>query len=258
MKAHRLARYFPILEGEEFALLVKDIEEHGQLEPIVMVQGEILDGVNRYRACEQLGIDSIVEEYRGADPLSYVISLNIRRRHMDTSQRAMLATEMLPEFEKSIAEGKEERKDSSGQFTPLRSKDRSGYDREKESARGKAAKEFGVSGPTIQRAKRIKEAAPEKVDAIIRGEEKVTTVDAEIRKAKGAELAAKDKDRADEKERHLRPEWVKRYLEANKVYKNELRRAINCKQAGVYAPEDMQFVINRHEETIELFRDLEE
>lgn len=51
----------------------------------------------------------MTEEYNGDDPLSYVVSINIRRRHMDTSQRAMLATEMLPEFE---AEAKERLRES--------------------------------------------------------------------------------------------------------------------------------------------------
>ena len=103
MEAHRLAKYFPLLEGDEFNLLVEDIRKNGQLEPIVTVDGEILDGLNRYRACQEIGIEPVTEEYTGDDPLGYVVSLNVRRRHMDTSQRAMLATEMLPEFEAQAA-----------------------------------------------------------------------------------------------------------------------------------------------------------
>lgn len=184
MKIHRLAKYFPILEGEEFDLLVEDIKKNGQLEPIVTVGGEILDGVNRHRACKQLGIEPITEEYAGDDPLGYVISLNIRRRHMDTSQRAMLATEMLPEFERKA----KERIAESNRTRPGRSEDQPDSTwRDKHSARDDAAKVFGVSGPTVQRAKRIKEEAPEKVDDIIKGKTTVGAVDEELRQAKEKE-----------------------------------------------------------------------
>lgn len=41
MKAHKLAKYFPILEGDEFKMLVEDIRKNGQLNPIVTYKGEI-------------------------------------------------------------------------------------------------------------------------------------------------------------------------------------------------------------------------
>lgn len=178
MKIHRLAKYFPVLEGEEFDLLVEDIKKNGQQEPIVLYQGEILDGVNRFTACEKLGIVPITKEYKGSDPLAYVISENIRRRHMDASQRAMLAQEMLPEFEKEATEriAKSNQRGVEGRRS-VGSQDPTDEHR----ARDDAALHFGVSGPTIQRAKRIKREAPEKVDAIISGKTTVAAVDKELR-----------------------------------------------------------------------------
>lgn len=70
MKVHKYAKYFPILENEEFDLLVEDIKKNGQLEPIIMIGDEILDGVNRYRACKELEIESITEQYKGDDPFT--------------------------------------------------------------------------------------------------------------------------------------------------------------------------------------------
>lgn len=183
MKIHRLAKYFPVLEGEEFDLLVEDIKKNGQRETIKIIGDEILDGVNRYRACRKLDIEPRFEDVSAEDPLAYVVSENIRRRHMTESQKAMLATEMLPEFEEQAKERMRTSKPGGGRETTR-------TDGRKELARDDAAKHFGVSGPSVQRAKRIKEKAPEKVADIIKGTLTVTGVDKEIRQA---EYAAKMK-----------------------------------------------------------------
>jgi hypothetical protein len=91
MKPHPLSEIFPAMEGTEYAALVADIEAHGQIQPLVMYQGKILDGRNRARACEKLGIKPKTTDYRGTDPLGYVLSLNLSRRHLSESQRAMVA-----------------------------------------------------------------------------------------------------------------------------------------------------------------------
>ncbi len=178
MKIHKLAKYFPLLEGEEFDALVEDIKQHGQLEPIVTVNDEILDGVNRYNACIFLGTECLIKAYDGDDPLSYVISLNVRRRHMTESQRAMLATEMLPEFERKYGESKAEKVSHFRQTGEVEVNRAQPQPRQATDA---VAEEFGVSGPSVRRAKRIKEQAPDKVDDIVQGKTSVSAVDEELR-----------------------------------------------------------------------------
>ena len=95
MNYHSAAELFPLIEGEDFERLVADIDTNGQREAIVVLPtGEILDGRNRYRACDRLRIKPIIRVYACDTPLAYVISLNLHRRHLNESQRAMVASKL--------------------------------------------------------------------------------------------------------------------------------------------------------------------
>lgn len=108
---HPLANIFPLIEGADFEDLVRDIAQHGLREPIVLLDGKILDGRNRYRACvaarvlpeslDNLTVNQLkhIKHFvpLGApdpswdDLVSFVLSKNLRRRHLDESQRSMAA-----------------------------------------------------------------------------------------------------------------------------------------------------------------------
>jgi N6-adenosine-specific RNA methylase IME4 len=94
VKFHALAELFPLLDGREFDELVADIATNGLREPVWLYQDAVLDGRNRWRACAQLGIAAATCTYTGDDPLAFVISLNLRRRHLTEGQRAMVAAEI--------------------------------------------------------------------------------------------------------------------------------------------------------------------
>jgi DNA methylase len=92
---HPIANVFPLIEGREFDELVQDIRAHGMREAIVLhTDGRILDGRNRYRASIQAGCDATFTTYQGPDPVAFVVSLNLRRRHLNESQRAMVAAKI--------------------------------------------------------------------------------------------------------------------------------------------------------------------
>ena len=94
LQPHPFADMFPMMKGEDFDALVASIEEDGLEEPIIKYKGKILDGRNRYAACTQAGVDPEFDEYKGDDPLEFVLRKNLHRRQLQTSQRAMIAAKM--------------------------------------------------------------------------------------------------------------------------------------------------------------------
>jgi hypothetical protein len=100
-KVHPAADLFPMLDDDALTALSVDIKEHGQLEPIWMIEGMILDGRNRLVACRRAGVEPRFAEWKqqaNTSPVSTVISLNLHRRHLSASQRAAIAVDMEPLF----------------------------------------------------------------------------------------------------------------------------------------------------------------
>ncbi|MEA1884924.1 MAG: MT-A70 family methyltransferase [Thermotogota bacterium] len=91
MEFHEIADIFPMMEEKELMLLAEDIKENGLFESIYLYDGKILDGRNRYKACKKAGVEPKFERYAKNDPLGFVISLNLKRRHLNESQRSMIA-----------------------------------------------------------------------------------------------------------------------------------------------------------------------
>lgn len=169
---HELSSYLPLLEGEEFDALVEDIRQFGQIEPVVLYEGKILDGRNRYRACKQIGIELEVREWKpseatGMTPLQFVISENIMRRHLNTAQRGEIGLLLLEEEEKLAQERQKElaklkKRDEEGKFIDIE-EDNLPLDTEKFGEKGRSAIKVGkkvkISDKSLSRAKKIKEIA---------------------------------------------------------------------------------------------------
>lgn len=104
MKFHDASGYLPWIPETEFTELVEDIRQNGLIEAIKLFDGKILDGRNRYKACQQLGIDPRYVTLKNIDPYLYVASVNLKRRNLTNPQRFLINLEL---HEKSVAWQKE-------------------------------------------------------------------------------------------------------------------------------------------------------
>ncbi len=94
-KVHPCADVFPMMADAELQQLVDDIKARGQQQPIVQWRdgtGDwlVIDGRNRLEACARIACDPRIVEWQGDDPAAYVISANIKRRHLTKEQQAEL------------------------------------------------------------------------------------------------------------------------------------------------------------------------
>lgn len=88
LQQHPLSAAFPAMPESEIEALAEDIEKGGQRDPGILFEGMVLDGWHRFLACQRLGIQFRSVEFDGEDPVAFVLSKNLHRRHLTASQRA--------------------------------------------------------------------------------------------------------------------------------------------------------------------------
>jgi len=188
MKHHPIADVWPMMDEAKIAELADDIRKNGQLVPVWLYEGKILDGRNRWAACKIAGVEPKTKEYAGDEPTAFAVALNDRRRHMNKGSLAAVAAELEPHFAED-AKRRQARKPKADfvvakmpQQTPSR-------------AREEAAKSVGVGDRYVQDAKKVKTEAPEVFERLKAG--KITMQDAK------REVAKKPTDdwRQDERDR---------------------------------------------------------
>lgn len=159
---HPAADLLPLLEGAEFDSLVADIRAHGLRDPITLLDGAILDGRNRYRACRVAGVDPRFKEWaprqEGDTPVAFVVSCNLKRRHLNESQRALMAAR-LANLRNGVRRGRAQAASIGAAAT-----------------QSEAAKILKVGRPSVQRAAVVlRTASPELVAAVAHGQIPVST-----------------------------------------------------------------------------------
>lgn len=146
--AHPLAELFPMIPEAERKLLADDIVTFGQRDPIILLDGKVLDGRNRLWACEFAQIEPVYAEYAGDDPLNFVLSKNLHRRHLNESQRALIAAKIV-DWERGINQ-------TTAGAANLQTR--------------RAAEKLSISERAVESAKRIHErGAPDLIEAIRAG-----------------------------------------------------------------------------------------
>lgn len=183
MDFHEVASIFPMMSAEEFNALKSDIAANGQREPVWTYRGKVIDGRNRYRACVELGIEPVCREWNGVGSLvAFVVSLNLHRRHLDSSQRAAVAVEILPRLE---AEANERQRGGRGGVL-LSQK----IDEAKSRASDQAARIVGTNRQYVSDAKKLKQEEPELFERVRSGEITIPEAKKEVRIAERAKRDA--------------------------------------------------------------------
>ena len=191
---HEVANIFPMMSDDEFSALVEDIRANGQRQPIYIHDGKIVDGRNRYRACQKLGIEPDTRVWDGVGSLaSFVVSLNLQRRHLTSSQKATVAVDVLPMLE---AEAKERQRAAGeefgrGKLTQL-IEEAIDEPRKKSSSEAtqQAAQMVGTNRQYVYDAKRLRDEAPELLERVRSGE--LTIPQAKIKQQIAKMVAARE------------------------------------------------------------------
>jgi ParB-like chromosome segregation protein Spo0J len=156
IKIHPACDLFPPMSEEDYQELKADIAANGVQESVTFWRGQLIDGRHRVRAMQELGINvgyHSSEIYESADPLAFAISVNLKRRHLTTSQRAMVANKLA-----TLQNGSNQHVIEGTSFDGPNLKQE------------EAAKALNVSLPSVQRARALeRDAAPEVAAAVHAG-----------------------------------------------------------------------------------------
>ena len=193
MEYHELSNIFPMMSDEEFQALKNDIQTNGLRETIWTYEGKIIDGRNRFKACSEVGVEPRFQEWTGPGSLiGFIVSLNLHRRHLNSSQKATCAIEADDIMERLRLEAKERQIATlkQGDIVPDRQLI---AQRSEGKATEQAAKLFQTNRQYISDVKVIQESAPEKLIEIKEGKKTIPQVKKEIaaddKKKKRAEMA---------------------------------------------------------------------
>jgi len=165
MEYHEIANIFPMMTNAEYEQLKADIVLNGQLDPVVLYEGKILDGRNRWKVCMDLGLVINYDQYQGDNPLSYVISKNLHRRHLNETQRAVIGARIA-----NMQMGDNQYKTGSANL-------------QTHVSQPEAAKQLNVSPRMIATVKEIERKAPEFISRMERGEITANQAVTQIKKA---------------------------------------------------------------------------
>lgn len=162
---HEYANLFPMMNPEEFKVLVQDMIASGfdPSSPIVTFQNKILDGRNRFKAALEAKVKPLFESFTGSDPLGFVVRHNLKRRHLNDSQRAAVAAKLA-----TMRQGERTDLQPSANFPKV--------------SQSQAAEMLNVSDRSLRMFNAVAERMPELVPLIEKGELTVNKAWTEVRR----------------------------------------------------------------------------
>jgi ParB-like chromosome segregation protein Spo0J len=174
MKAHPAAEIFPMMTGDAWSSFVADIKTNGVQHPVIVHDGMILDGRNRYAAAQEAGVECPTKEYPGGDPVAYIMSANVQRRHLTTAQRAAFAAELAS---MQLGSNQHSKKEGTSNDVPI--------------TIDEAASMLAVGRASVDRAKAVMRTDPEMHEAAKAGKEKELKAQRKGKEPKAKEPAMK-------------------------------------------------------------------
>jgi hypothetical protein len=152
---HPLCTFFPRMSGAEFDALVADIAANGLQNPIVLHDEMVLDGGNRYRACQVANVEPRFVQFSGDSIGQFVLSANLHRRHLSAGQQATIVSSV-KDWDKAHTHGGTRRGDQGATLHLETVKDR--------------AAESGASIRTQKMADKVARESPELAKKVAHGE----------------------------------------------------------------------------------------
>jgi ParB-like chromosome segregation protein Spo0J len=183
MKAHPAAELFDMLPPNEIEKLGRSMQIDGQLHPVLVWRGLIIDGRNRVAACDRVGIKPKIKELPDGtcenDIVRMIIAANLHRRHIDPKRIPAIAAELATMMVGDNQHSKEGPQNCGPSKATV----------------SEVSERLGVAPRTVEMAKEVKAKAPDLFEKIKKGEMRTGTAHREMKER----AKPTDPDRADDR-----------------------------------------------------------
>jgi len=160
---HVAAWLFPWTSEDVYRELRDDIAAHGLRQEIVKIADAILDGRTRYIACIELGVEPVFKEWDGkGEPLDFVVSQNLHRRHLRDDQRAVIAAV----YQQALANQSKRKRAATAAAKRHGTISSEAGAAPKQRARAQAAKALNVSEAKVRKAEEVRKSSPKLVEQV--------------------------------------------------------------------------------------------
>lgn len=206
MRKHKL-NIFPEMKEEDYTLLLDDIKSNGfdVSQPVILYNGEILDGWNRYRACSELDINPSYDNFKGDEneAFAFVLRTN-KRRNLTSSQWSAIAAEaddIWELIEEKVEKEKlrKQKENASNRYTEKVASVKKFTQAKPERTSERVAKIFNTNHSYVSVAKKYKKENTEVFEQIKSGEKTIPDIKKDEKKQELIQKKEEYQERVSEK-----------------------------------------------------------